>query len=129
MAAGMGELTMADSTARIGLPYIVQNQAQKEVTINQCLDIMDFYTGPVVKSFLSTLPDSPSDGDAYVLTGTVHPNYIAHRVNGAWEYYAPFDGCRILNNGDAIEYITQITPGCFTLPRMLVPGQKPLTTN
>lgn len=96
---------MADSTARIGLPYIVQNQAQKEVTINQCLDIMDFYTGPVVKSFLSTLPDSPSDGDAYVLTGTVHPNYIAHRVNGAWEYYAPFDGCRILNNGDAIEYI------------------------
>ena len=103
---------MADSTARIGLPYVVQNQAQKEVTINQCLDIMDFYTGPVVKSFLATLPDSPSDGDAYVLTGTVHPNYIAHRVNGAWEYYAPFDGCHILNKADGGISIHAPQSGC-----------------
>lgn len=98
---------MADKTIRIGLPYLIQNQAEKEVTVNEALDMIDFYSGPSVISFITSLPDSPTNGDAYVLNSdnTVYPNFIAHRVNGSWEYYKPFDGLRVLNKADAIEYL------------------------
>jgi|GEM_PF-3548393 len=57
-----------DTTARLGLPYLLPNQAQKHVTLNDSLSHLDALTGLLIRSRqISAEPISPSSGDAYLL--------------------------------------------------------------
>ncbi|MDP2268051.1 MAG: DUF2793 domain-containing protein, partial [Deltaproteobacteria bacterium] len=59
-----------DTTARLGRPYLLPNQAQKHVTLNDSLSHLDALTGLLIRSRqVSAEPVSHSSGDAYLLPG------------------------------------------------------------
>ena len=86
-------------TPRFGLPYIVQGQAQKEVTHNEALNqldaLIDLY---LLDRDLAAPPGSPTDGDTYLIaaspTGawTGHAWEISCCLDGAWRFYTPTKG-------------------------------------
>lgn len=83
-------------TARLGLPYIVQSQSQKEVTHNASLNRLDALIKPVALDIANNPPGSPAEGDIYVV-GTSgagdfagHDNELAQYISGGWTFYVPF---------------------------------------
>ena len=84
------------STGRLGLPYIVTAQAQKEVTHNQALNRLDVFVTPVVVDIADTPPGSPAEGDLYIVgtspTGDFvgHNNELAQYLTSGWVFDTPF---------------------------------------
>ncbi len=57
-----------DATPHLSLPYLAAAQAQKHVTVNEALALLDALTGCAVLSrALAAEPAAPSEGDAYLL--------------------------------------------------------------
>lgn len=53
-----------DSTPRLALPYLLPNQAQKHVTLNEGLRALDVMTDLSVRSrTVATDPSRPAEGD------------------------------------------------------------------
>lgn len=83
-------------TGRLGLPYIVTAQAQKEVTHNEALNRLDAFVTPVVADISDAPPGSPVVGDLYIVgtsaSGdfTGHENELAQYLTGGWIFYTPF---------------------------------------
>lgn len=83
-------------TARLGLPYIVSSQAQKEVTHNEGLNKLDAFVTPVVADIADSPPGSPAAGDLYIVGSSPsgdfsgHANQLAQYQTGGWVFYAPF---------------------------------------
>ncbi len=73
-------------TGRLGLPYILQAQAQKEVTHNQALMKLDVFINTVVEAIVETLPTNTNDGSIYIIN-----NELAQYNSGSWTFYSPFD--------------------------------------
>jgi len=56
------------TTARLSLPYIAPQQAQKQVTYNAAMAALDQLVQPAVKSRTTTVPPtSPAEGDTYIV--------------------------------------------------------------
>lgn len=88
-----------DVTPRLSLPYIASQQAQKQVTYNEAMKLLDLLVQPVVTSrTLATPPASPAEGDVYLVaaapTGawTGKAGHIAAFIGGAWLFRTPRDG-------------------------------------
>ncbi|MDA0307509.1 MAG: DUF2793 domain-containing protein [Proteobacteria bacterium] len=83
-------------TGRLGLPYIVTSQAQKEVTHNEALNRLDAFVTPIIIDIVTTPPGSPTVGDLYIVgaggTGdfTGQENKVAQYQTGGWIFYTPF---------------------------------------
>ena len=92
---------MANST-HLALPYLEAAQAQKHVTHNEALRVLDAVVMlSVLDRDLSAPPVSPGDGDRYlVATGASgvwsgHSGHIAARQDGAWRFCTPQEGWRL----------------------------------
>jgi hypothetical protein len=90
--------TMTD-TPHLGLPTIEAAQAQKHVTHNEALRMLDALVMlAVLDRDLSAPPPSPAEGDRYIVktTGTGafagKSNKIAHFADGGWSFYSPQAG-------------------------------------
>lgn len=88
---------MANSTGRLGLPYILTSQAQKEVTHNEALNRLDVLVQSVAQDAdLNTPPGSPTLGHCYIIgaspTGawSGKAKQIAQAIEGGWFFVAPF---------------------------------------
>ena len=88
-----------DITPNLSLPYILAAQAQKHVTHNDGLRILDALSQIMVfDRDLATPPASPSDGARYLVaaspTGTWagQAGKIAAWQDGAWMFYTPKEG-------------------------------------
>lgn len=88
-----------DDTQNLKLPYILAAQAQKHVTHNEALRVLDAIVQlTVLDRDLTTPPGSPSEGDRYIVaagaTGAWAGNdgEIAAWQDGAWAFYSPNDG-------------------------------------
>lgn len=88
-----------DQTARLSLPFIVAQQAQKHITHNEALLALDTLVQPVVKSrALAAAPASPVLGEAYIVAGGAsgawagHQDEIAAWRSGAWVFHDPAEG-------------------------------------
>jgi hypothetical protein len=86
-------------TPRLGLPYIVQGQAQKEVTHNDALNTLDALVNLyVLDRDLTAPPGSPQDGDTYIVAASAtgawaaQDGKIAFCLDGAWRFYVPIKG-------------------------------------
>lgn len=56
------------ATARLNLPYIAPLQAQKQVSYNEAMAVLDQLVQPVVLSrSLDTPPADPAEGDTYLV--------------------------------------------------------------
>jgi hypothetical protein len=88
-------------TSRLGLPYIVTSQAQKEVTHNASLDILDaLLQAAMVSVSVNTPPGSPVAGDCYIVgtspTGawTGKAKALAYYTTG-WNFITPWEGLTV----------------------------------
>lgn len=99
-------------TPNLGLPYIDGSQAQKHVTHNEALRILDaaIQIG-VLDMTLAAPPSSPAEGERHVVasgaTGawTGQDNTIATWQDGAWAFLAPKTGWCIWSAADGSLFV------------------------
>ena len=94
---------MADheNTTILSLPLIQGNQAQKHITHNEALRILDALVQPVVADLDRTVPPAdPRNGQRHIVAAgavgdwTGRDNAIAVREDAAWGFYVPRQGWR-----------------------------------
>lgn len=102
---------MADRTGKLELKYIVANQSQKEVTINEDLNLLDMLVQATAKGVLNTPPTSPAEGEMYIIgdapTGAWEgkAKHLAGFFAGVWLIVQPRAGWRVwLEEGRAMRY-------------------------
>jgi hypothetical protein len=89
---------MADTT-RLVLPLLSASQAQKHVTVNEALNLLDaIVQAGVIDKDLTAPPGSPSEGDMYIVGASAtgawasHDDDFAVYQNGAWVFVTPLNG-------------------------------------
>lgn len=109
------------NTPNLGLPFIVASQAQKEVTHNSGLQILDAIVQLTVNGFQAAPPASPEDGERYVVAASPtgawvgKEGYIAAYYGGAWVFVMPVPGWMLTDISDGGIY-TFIGDGAPTAP-------------
>lgn len=95
-------MSFSDFTPRLGLPYLLSNQAQKHVTVNESLQTLDSLCMASVLGKASAPPAEPIEGDAWLLAtapqgiwniGQEHDLVVY--VDQAWRQFTPRIGWRI----------------------------------
>ncbi len=90
-------------TENLRLPFIEAGQAQKHVTHNEALRLLDVAVQLAVASITSSPPWSPAEGERRIVgaspTGAFsgHTNKVASFQNGAWVFAVPKTGWRAWN--------------------------------
>ncbi len=99
---------MSDTTDHLKLPYILPSQAQKHVTHNEALRMLDAVVHLCVKAVgLDEPPTAPQNGDRYIVGSssvgdwTDHGTGIAVFVDGAWMYFSPDEGWLVWDHSTA----------------------------
>jgi hypothetical protein len=87
------------TTNHLKLPYLAAAQAQKHVTHNEALTLLDTAVQlAVLDATLTAPPDSPADGDRHIVAASAtgawagKDGQVATWVDGAWAYAAPEAG-------------------------------------
>lgn len=90
---------MPDTTAHLALPYIMASQAQKHVTHNEALRLLDGIVQlSVLDRDLTEPPASPAEGDRYIPASGAAGAWagwdgsIAYWIDGAWMRILPAPG-------------------------------------
>lgn len=103
---------MSERTAHLALPFLMAAQAQKHVTHNEALRLLDGITQLSVKSrSLTDPPVSPAEGDRYLpatgATGawTGWAGSIAYWTDGAWMRLIPAPGWLAWVAGESLAII------------------------
>jgi len=99
-------------TPLLKLPMIMPSQAQKHVTHNEALMLVDAVAQlAVIDRFLATPPVSPTEGDRYIVPPsavgewTGRETEVAVWTDGAWRYLEPNSGWRCWAEGDNAELV------------------------
>lgn len=86
-------------TQNLGLPYMEAGQAQKHVTHNEALRLLDRVVQLAVQDLdLTAPPDTPAEGQRWIVKAAAtdgwagHDNQIAAWQDGAWEFTTPSIG-------------------------------------
>ena len=92
---------MSDTSTHLLLPYLLAAQAQKHVTHNEALRLLDGLVQlSVLDQDLAAPPGSPSDGDRYIVASGGSGAWsgwdanVAYYVDGTWIRLAPRAGWR-----------------------------------
>lgn len=100
------------NTTHLGLPFIEDSQAQKHVTHNEALRILDAVIQIVVEDVTRTTPpSSPAEGQRHVVASGAsgawagHAGAIATWQDGAWVYLAPKTGWCLWSVADVSIFI------------------------
>ncbi len=94
-------------TANLDLPLLQASQAQKHVTVNEALSLLDGLSRlRLVSTTLAVPPASPVDGEAFAVPAGASDAWagqagrLAIAANGGWRFVTPQIGWRaILSNG------------------------------
>ena len=86
-------------TVRMNLPFIEAGQVQKEIQLNEALQLIDLLLHPCIDGFgQSSPPENPALGTTYV-TGTQplgdwtgYPLHLAVATEGGWRLTPPVEG-------------------------------------
>jgi hypothetical protein len=92
---------MPDTSTHLLLPYLLASQAQKRVTPNEALRLIDRLVELTVLDRDLTAPSgSPADGDRYIVASGVTGDWdgwegsVAYWADGAWMRLVPRSGWR-----------------------------------
>ncbi|UYY57536.1 DUF2793 domain-containing protein [Sphingomonas sp. S2-65] len=99
---------MNDSaTPRLGLPMLAAGQAQKEMTHNEALLLLDILVGGAVAGVDAVDPPQEAEsGQCWILGSQPagawqdHPYAVAAWTLGGWRFVAPRDGMRLWVSAD-----------------------------
>ena len=90
---------MTDDTPRLGFPMLASGQAQKEVTHNEALVLIDALVQPVVQAVApAAIPATPSPGQCWIVGNGAggawlgHDNAIACWTEGGWRFVGSQEG-------------------------------------
>jgi hypothetical protein len=95
---------MAEESAKLRVPYIAASQAQKHVTHNEAMTLLDTLVQlSVLDKDLTTPPAEPEEGDTYIVAGSMGgatgtgawlgwDARVARYIDGAWRSYLPGQG-------------------------------------
>ena len=90
---------MSETTPNLTLPYILAAQAQKHVTHNEAIRMLDALVQiSVLDRDLATPPPTPVEGDRYIVAAAAtgawsgQETSIAAFQDGAWAFYQPKQG-------------------------------------
>lgn len=99
---------MSDLSPRLALPLLAAAQAQKHVTHNEALALLDLLVQLTLEDFDAAEPPAlPQEGAVWALgpapTGAWagQGGMLAARVGGAWRFLAPGEGWRATRRGEA----------------------------
>ena len=99
-------------TANLGLPFIEGSQAQKHITHNEALRILDAAVQiGVLDSALTAPPPSPAEGARYIVaSGAIgdwadHDSAIAAFEDGTWRYLMPKLGWCAWSAADEVIFV------------------------
>lgn len=88
-----------DQSTLLGMPYLQPSQAQKHVTHNEALKLLDAIVQMgVLDRDLNFPPAQPTNGDRYIVSTAPSgawsgkPNQIAHFEDNVWAFYPPNTG-------------------------------------
>ena len=91
-------------TAQFQLPLIAPSQAQKHVTVNEALSILDCVAQlRVLSGTMTTPPATGTEGDAYLVPAGATDAWsgedgrLAVHVNGGWRFVTPKTGWQCFN--------------------------------
>jgi len=92
-------MTLMPATPRFALPLLAVAQAQKEVTHNEALTLLDALIHAAVEDGpLATPPASPDEGECWIVGAAPtaawagQDNAIAIRTGGGWRFVPPREG-------------------------------------
>lgn len=98
---------MTDTTNRLALPLIAAGQAQKEITHNEALSLVDMLAQPVVQSVApAAVPVNPVLGACWIVgvgAGGVWAGYdgaLACATAGGWRFASAFEGMSVWSLAD-----------------------------
>ncbi len=87
------------TTLHLDLPLIAPAQAQKHVTHNEALALVDALMHlSVIDDWRSEPPQTPQEGDRHIIAAGAsgawagHDGEIAHRIDGGWTFCTPVAG-------------------------------------
>lgn len=113
------------NTPRLGMPYLVAGQAQKEITHNDALNDMDSMAQmSVINKTTATPPATPAEGDSYIIAASPtgawagNANAVATYYSGwriktpkaGWFAYVQAEGVFYLFDGSAWNVYKEIVP-------------------
>ncbi len=92
---------MADTSSSLSMPFIQPSQAQKHVTHNEALRILDVVVQlGVITDDMTTAPSTPSDGARYIVDAGATGEWagrdgeVALFETNAWRFFVPRSGWR-----------------------------------
>lgn len=95
---------MSETSARLGLPYLLAAQAQKHLTHNEALARLDLLVQMTVQGFGATVPPaSPAEGEMHALGPGATGDWagadgrLAAFTNGGWLFLDPAEGWRAVD--------------------------------
>ncbi|WP_138379154.1 DUF2793 domain-containing protein [Luteithermobacter gelatinilyticus] len=90
---------MSEQTPRLSLPYIFSSQAQKEITHNEALNLLDVLVQPTILNRVTEDPTAlaPQDGDRYIVGAAPVGDWAGHAGEIAcymagWKFVMPKAG-------------------------------------
>ncbi|MDO7843755.1 DUF2793 domain-containing protein [Sphingomonas immobilis] len=96
-----------DTTNRLKLPLLSAGQAQKELTHNEALTLIDMTVQPVVMAVeVNTPPPAPVAGQCWIVGAAPagawsgQANALAGWTAGGWRFVAPPEGCAVWSVAD-----------------------------
>jgi hypothetical protein len=99
---------MTLETARLALPLLVTAQAQKEMTHNEALALLDAAVQAVVVAVApSTIPAAPVPGQCWIVGAGAggewaeHDGALAIWTAGGWRFMAAFEGMSVWSLSDS----------------------------
>jgi len=101
-----------DNSAKLGVPLLAADQAQKHVTMNDALQRFDQLVQARAINFTTTAPPpSPSAGHAYVISSPATGEWAGREgqfaafYSGAWVYMTPSEGWRIYDESTSMPMV------------------------
>lgn len=99
MERDLGKASVMEATARLGLPFLVAGQGQKEITHNEALVILDAIIGCIVeRRDLTVPPVDAADGQCWLVPDGASGDWssrtgeVAISTGGGWRFLQPPDG-------------------------------------
>jgi len=98
-------------SANLGMPFLEAGQAQKHVTLNEALRILDASIHLSVAAVSSSAPSSPDEAERHIVAAGAggafagQANAIATFEDGAWRFLPPRTGWRAWVEAEDILYV------------------------
>lgn len=112
-----------ETTARLGLPLLQVGQAQKELSHNEALALLDLAVQPVVEAVgIDTPPAAPADGACWIVGSrpsgawTGQAQALAGWTADGWRFVAARDGMAAWSRAD--DTVARFADGSWTIGRI-----------